>query len=80
MMEAGTDELMVDLVGRDEHVMTGTDLCHLQQLVFGPDPPGRIVRTAEQEEADLVILYLLLEVLEINRIVVVFQDEDGAPR
>src|SRR5574344_2928928 len=75
MMEAGTNELMVDLVGRDEHIMTGTDLCYPQQLIFGPDTSGRIVRTAEQEEADMVLLYFLLEVIEINRIVVVFQDE-----
>ena len=75
MMKARADELMMNFICCNQYIMAGTDRGHLQQFCFCPDASCRIVWTAKQEEADLMILYFPLEIIKINRIVSIFQNE-----
>ena len=75
MLEARTHELLVNLVGDDQHAVLEADRGDAQQLLARPDAAGRIVRAAEQEELDFILDDLLLKVGKVDFVVAVFEDE-----
>ena len=64
-MIARHDELAVDFIGDDLHVMLETDVIHSLQFLLLPDSSGRVMRIAEDECGGLLISTLTLEVFEI---------------
>ena len=51
--------------------MTDADLPDLHQLIACPDSSDRIVRTAHQKQADVILLNLALEIIKIDVVAVV---------
>ena len=75
MAEARAHELLMDLVGDDQHIVLEADGGDAQQLLARPDAAGRIVRAAEQEELDIIFDNLIFKVRKVNLVVAVLEDK-----
>ena len=71
MLVSGTREILVYLVGCDDHAVAFADCRHALELAARPGAPHGVVRVAQQEELDPVICDLALEVFEIHAVAAV---------
>ena len=67
--EAGSHELLVNLVRDDDDVVAQADRGELLELRMRPDTSDGVVRAAQNEEFDAVRDDLLLEVLKVDLVV-----------
>ncbi len=69
------DQIGVDLVRDDEHVVFEADLPESDQFFPCPHASHRIVRTAQDGQLDLAIAALVVEVSEVHSIATVLVDQ-----
>ena len=55
MLVVTPDEVRVNLVADNKHIMRKADIAKLAQLFPAPDAPDRIMRRAEDVKLDLVL-------------------------
>ena len=75
MLEARAHEVVMDLIGDDEHVVLQADGGERRELLEREDAPCGVVRVAEQEELDVVLDDGLLELYEIDLVMAVFEQQ-----
>ena len=72
---AGADKVCVDLVRDDLHALAQADFAHARKLVPGPDPAHWVVRTAEDEGFDALLLDRALEIIVVDAVAAAFKNE-----
>ena len=64
-------KITVDLIADHEHTVTQANLADPAQFFLAPDTSDRVVRTAKQEQFDLIFHDLRFQSIQIHRVIAI---------
>ena len=64
-------KITVDLIADHEHTVTQANLANPAQFFLAPDTSDRVVRTAKQEQFDLIFHDLRFQSVQIHRVIAI---------